>query len=207
MAIDDFGAWRGIAAKADLNGVASSIQTGCDVAHSAHDEWLEDAAAEFEDGIVVLDLGCGIGRNLVWLARTLPEITVVGYDAPEMVARVGEYCRAKYGEPLPGNVELIAAPDWETVAAGTYDVVVVSLVFQHLPPAAIAEYVADLKQIADTIVVYGRRANDCSQKTTWGLLEECCLHPSTARSDREDGPSYAPRGDSNDHHICVYKIR
>lgn len=203
MSIDDFGAWGGVASALDLDGVSKASVGGLSVASAGPDKWLADALLDFvPEGGAVLDLGCGLGRNLVWMARERPDITASGYDALPMVVRVPEYSLAKYGKPMPDNVSTYAPPDWPEVCDSHYDLAIASLVLQHLSPAAIAAYVEDLKQAADVLVVYGRRANDHSQKTTWELLEECGLHP-----DNADDIDYSPRGDKDDHYLCIYRIK
>lgn len=202
MSIHDFGVWPHLAKFESLDGVAKNITWGVSAADTTPDAAILEAVADIPEGGTVLDLGCGLGRNLIGIAKDRPDVEVVGYDAAEMVARVPEYARVVCGGPLPQNAVVIPAPDWDEVKAGHYDVVIASLVFQHLTPAAIAAYVDDVKGMAETLVVYGRRANDHSQKTTWELLEECGLYP-----DNADDIDYSPRGDSEEHYLCIYRIK
>lgn len=122
----------------DKNTAADAILTG-------HVESFEDMPV-FQDVIslcgtnnIVLDFGCGVGRNMKALLQK--NNTVVGFDFPNMVSM----CM------VPG-----ATSNWEDVIAKKYDVVLASLVFQHIHPEDLKEYMKYLMAITPKIVLHSR---------------------------------------------------
>lgn len=198
--VNTFGEWEVIAGNPSLDAVMDRIVTGRSVAGAEASEWIAGLLADVPPGRAVLDLGCGVGRNLIWMAIERPDLKVVGYDSEAMLSRVCEYAAEKHGVALPENVVL--SSDWEAVCREKYDLAIVSLVFQHVKPEAIREYAGGLIESARVIAVHGRRWNDHSSDTTWEILEECGLHPSNA-----DSVGYAARGHNEDHHLCIYRVR
>lgn len=84
----------------------------------------------------VLDLGCGQGRLATAVARRVRSLHVVGVDvSPAMIAAAPSHPRVEYvvtdGHDLPG---------------GMFDGAWSVLVFQHLEPQVIHDYVARLTQ-------------------------------------------------------------
>ena len=97
----------------------------------------------------VLDFGCGLGRNLPFLTTVASE--VVGFDLPEMIARV----RAL---EWPAAVSFEA--DWARVREQRFDLVFASLVFQHVEPAPLQRYLADIFTFAPRIYLLQRGRHD-----------------------------------------------
>ena len=87
----------------------------------------------------VLDFGCGVGRNLRELAKNFDN--AVGFDFPNMV----EMCI------VPG-----ATSNWEEVLTRKYDVVLATLVFQHIHPEDLQSYMHGLMQVTNKIVIHSR---------------------------------------------------
>jgi hypothetical protein len=86
-------------------------------------------------GELLLDLGAGVGRNTVALARNFAD--VVAYDLPNMC----EMMRAR--SDLPANVTVTS--DWESASSRHYDVVVIALVLQHLSVESIRAYLSEIR--------------------------------------------------------------
>ncbi|WP_158678616.1 class I SAM-dependent methyltransferase [Streptomyces sulphureus] len=99
---------------------------------AAYAQWETDCLhAMLPDltGRSVLDLGCGVGRILTWLAPRASE--VVGVDvAPGMVARArARVAGFRHVELRVGDMAAVPAPD------GHFDQVVCLGVFEHVPAA------------------------------------------------------------------------
>ncbi len=97
----------------------------------------------------VLDFGCGLGRNLPYLTGVATE--VVGFDLPEMIERVGAL-------DWPGAVSFES--DWDRVREQRFDLVFASLVFQHVEPAPLERYLADVFTIAPCCYLLSRGRHD-----------------------------------------------
>lgn len=97
----------------------------------------------------VLDFGCGLGRNVPYLTSIADRVT--GFDLPPMIAR----CRALLGSGGPALTD-----DWQALRRERFDLVFASLVFQHIEPAALEAYLADLARMAPITYVLTRADSD-----------------------------------------------
>ena len=89
----------------------------------------EHFAAEFNPARV-LDFGCGVGRLTIPLARVAE--TVTGVDvSPAML----DLARARAAQIGLHNIEFTHSDDALSALSGKYDLILSSLVFQHIPPA------------------------------------------------------------------------
>ena len=76
-----------------------------------------------------LDFGCGVGRLVIPLSRTIDDVT--GLDVSDsMLAEATKNCRARSIE----NVTLEKSDDQLTALNGEYDLIHSYIVFQHIPP-------------------------------------------------------------------------
>lgn len=91
----------------------------------------------------VLDFGCGVGRNSAALSKTYSK--VVAFDLPSMIGLVPE-------ENKLNNI--LYSSDWDKVKTIPYDMVLASLVFQHIHDDELNKYLSELK--ADKIVLHSR---------------------------------------------------
>jgi len=105
-------------------------------------EWLLDFAGTRNH---VLDFGCGIGRNSVGLSKNFKK--VVGYDLPNMINLIPKNNRLK-------NIKYTS--DWEQVKNKKIDVILASLVFQHIHDNELVEYLKDMVKMTNTIVLSSR---------------------------------------------------
>ena len=90
----------------------------------------------------VLDFGCGLGRNFPHLTSIARE--VVGFDLPPMIER----CRTLSTRPVA-----ILTSDWQAVSAFRYDLIVATLVLQHVETGACQAYVKDFARLPVTYVL------------------------------------------------------
>ena len=94
----------------------------------------------------VLDFGCGIGRNFANLKRHSREL--VAFDFPAMI----NACRT-HGDC--SDVTLIS--DWDAIADQHFDVVIATLVFQHIENEDILHHIIDsLADICDFLYLSTR---------------------------------------------------
>jgi SAM-dependent methyltransferase len=97
----------------------------------------------------VLDFGCGLGRNFPYLKRIAR--SVAGFDLPPMIAR----CRTAASE----SVDLLS-DDWEQLKVLRFDLIVASLVLQHIEPAAVRGYLRDFARMTGCVYLLTRTNTD-----------------------------------------------
>jgi SAM-dependent methyltransferase len=97
----------------------------------------------------VLDFGCGVGRNFPYLKTIARQI--VGFDLPAMIER----CRAL----APGPADRLF-DDWNEVKAQRFDLVVATLVLQHIDATLCRQYLSDFARLAPRAYVLSRAASD-----------------------------------------------
>jgi SAM-dependent methyltransferase len=97
----------------------------------------------------VLDFGCGLGRNFPYLTSIARE--VVGFDLPPMIER----CRN-----LSSDAIALLTSDWGEVLTYRYDVIVATLVLQHVETEACLAYLKDFARLAPVTYVLTRVRSD-----------------------------------------------
>ena len=97
----------------------------------------------------VLDFGCGLGRNFPYLKRLAR--SVAGFDLPPMIER----CRASAG----ASVDLLSA-DWEQLRVLGFDLIVASLVLQHIEPAPVRLCLRDFSRMSPSLYLLTRTTTD-----------------------------------------------
>lgn len=120
--------------------------------------WLIDLAGS---GKSVLDFGCGIGRNSLALAKNFKK--VFAYDLPNMINLVPEknkISKIKY------------TSDWYDVKNNEFDVALASLVFQHIHDHELIEYLKDLSQITEKIVLGSRTWIDDTNSSVLDIVSD-----------------------------------
>jgi len=85
------------------------------------------------DGKWVLDFGCGSGASTMILARMLPNATFVGVELEGQLLTIARMRAEFYGTP---NATFYESPDGDHLpeGIGTFDVVMLSAVWEHLLP-------------------------------------------------------------------------
>ena len=121
-------------------------------------EWLVDLAGS---GKYILDFGCGVGRNSAALSKNFKK--VFAYDLPNMINLV----------PIKNKLSNIDyTSDWEAVKSNKFDVVLASLVFQHIHDQELFEYLKDLSQITDKIILTSRTWIDDTNSNVLDIVQE-----------------------------------
>ena len=105
--------------------------------------WVEDGRLALPPGSRVLDLGCGPGRNAVWLAQQGCEV-----DAVDLSPGALRWA-AERAEQAGVAVRLVQASifDEAVLSRGPYDLVHDSGCFHHLPPHRRGSHVALLDRL------------------------------------------------------------
>jgi 2-polyprenyl-3-methyl-5-hydroxy-6-metoxy-1,4-benzoquinol methylase len=115
----------------------------------------------FGHGSTALDFGCGVGRNSVALSDTYDK--VIAFDLPSMISLVPE-------DNKLSNIEYTT--DWDHVKSFKFDIVLASLVFQHIEDSELDSYLKDLSQIADRLVLHSRTWIDHSASQVLPIVEQ-----------------------------------
>ena len=97
----------------------------------------------------VLDFGCGLGRNFPYLTTIARE--VVGFDLPPMIAR----CRELGVQPVSRLTS-----DWSEIAGSRLDLIVATLVLQHVETEACRAYLDEFARIAPWTYLLTRVRSD-----------------------------------------------
>lgn len=97
----------------------------------------------------VLDFGCGLGRNFPHLTRVAGAVS--GFDLPPMIAR----CR-----DLPAASGVALVDDWNAIKSLRFDLIVASLVLQHIEPGICHAYLEDFARMAPHLYLLSRTDSD-----------------------------------------------
>jgi SAM-dependent methyltransferase len=111
----------------------------------------------------ILDFGCGAGRSLPFLDRYFPSSELWGYDvSPESIRLAAQRVpRASLHS------------DWNSIASTTFDVVIATNVFHHIPPAERSLALMQCRQVlADQGQMFLFEHNPFNPVTRW-IFERC----------------------------------
>lgn len=158
------------------------------------DEALLDVVGFNRRDHIVLDFGCGMGRNLLGMARR--GWWCVGYDNPSMIA-VAKTWLAEHATEAERRLIWLHS-DWDTVMGLRFDTILCSLVLQHMLPDDIAAKVADFRHLAKRLIVAGRDVLDDHATPVWSLIEDYFDAPSVA-------VAWTPPPDKFGHQCRVYE--
>lgn len=197
----NFGNWSDIAKK-DIDTVAGYILTGRKADEFGPDSYMYDYIGSKDSKLVILDFGCGIGRNTYGMSEWSSLWEVTGYDCQEMLNNTKQYKELKY--PDKEFPKLTFDSNWNVVKERKFDVIYCSLVLQHIPNDII-EYLEDFKVMTKRILVFGRRVVDNKGISTWNIIESVGLIPKYFTFNGKEVP-YTSEGDPEEHHFAIYEL-
>lgn len=102
----------------------------------------------------VLDFGCGLLRNFLRLREVIPEVW--GYDSAVMLSRTNE----------PNTTD-----NWDFLRHNRFDVTLACLVFQHISPTHLIEYLQWIALNTRYLVVAGRNCYDDMKTIYWPFID------------------------------------
>lgn len=140
-------------------------------------------------GQYALDFGCGVGRNTSALTKYYKK--VVGFDLPSMISLV---------PPENQSNNILYTSDWNTAKSFRFDLVLASLVFQHIDDAELNEYLNDISKMTDKIVIHSRTWIDHSETKVLPILEKYFIMDSIEHTADPNNPI-------DDHFIAVMRTR
>jgi ubiquinone/menaquinone biosynthesis C-methylase UbiE len=130
---------------------AKDIAADLDNLTHPHRGYLAEKIAALGPLSSALEIGCGYGANLYWLAKKFPDANLAGIDInPLSIAQGGELFRRKNS-----NVSLSvgAAGALDEFANKSYDVVFTDAVLLYVGPDKIKKVAANMLRIARKAVV------------------------------------------------------
>lgn len=103
------------------------------------------ALTPFPEQANILDLGCGVGRLMFAMARSLTDFHFVGVDISTAVLEVARHRRV--AQHKLDNVSLIAGDGRSLPLHLEVDAAYSMLMFQHIPADACAGYVSEVARV------------------------------------------------------------
>jgi len=188
----------------DIDAVTNLIVTGRKATEARPDEWLYPLIEDPLMAKIILDFGCGFGRNALGISNHSDKWSVTGYDNKAMLGRVPEFATINYQGKIPPNLRLVS--DWDQLRLEKFDVIVCVIVLQHIFEDALEKYTSDFKQMTKRLIVTGRRFNDdVGNRSTWTILEEQGLIPIEFYAGHLRIP-YTAEGDPHEHNTAIYSL-
>jgi len=145
---------------ADKNNAGDLILTGYDGEFKDMPVY-EEVVGLAGSGFMALDFGCGIGRNTVAISKKFE--SVIGFDLPSMISLIPEENK---------NNLITYTSDWDYVKTLYFDVVLSSLVFQHIDSKELESYLKDLNEISNNMVLHSRTWIDHSNLEVLPIVEK-----------------------------------
>jgi SAM-dependent methyltransferase len=149
-----------------------------------------------------LDFGCGLGRNFPYLKQIAR--TVAAFDLPPMIER----CRQ-----TAATVDLLSS-DWEQLRMLRFDLIVASLVLQHIEPQPVRLFLQDFSSMAPVVYLLTRTMTDFGENMLDVIAETGLFDPGDCVEVDHDpithqlkvlrtGPFEEARASRNDGHYEV----
>ena len=138
------GAWRDIN-QFDLGRVSDLILTGRTPNEAKPDEWLYEWLKEdIDKPMIILDFGCGVGRNIFDFSQNFPNWKFYGYDNPHMANKANEYSKLRFGKRVCDYSNLELMSDWDLLKTIKFDCIYATIVFQHIHEKDLNLYLQDI---------------------------------------------------------------
>jgi hypothetical protein len=122
-----------------------------------------------------------------------------------MLKKAKEYSIKKFNKNIEDYPNIQLFSEWDTLKSFRFDCIYATIVFQHIHEKDLNNYLQNIKQMTNKLVVSGRRFNDDmvdgKYKNTWQILENNGFHPKNAREI-----NYKIDGDPKQHITCIYDI-
>lgn len=185
-----------------LDETVNLILTGRKAKEATWDDWLTRFLGDNDAKLDILDFGCSVGRNTFGLANFNPDWNVVGFDNDHMISKTGEFFNVHYSKEFK-NVEFTS--DWDKIKSKKFDVIVCTLVLQHIRELVLKLYIEDFKLMTKKLVVFGRRFNDFGNRSVWTILKEFGIIPCEFYESLTPVP-FLSEGNPHDHHLAVYEF-
>lgn len=198
MMKDSFGEWASFIPQSTLDTTIDYVVTGKTIKDVAPDISILEHIKEHDSSLTILDFGCGIGRNAIFLATNYPKWRIFGYDNDKMLDQMKNFSQQKYNKSISDIQNLTIVDDWNIVKSKKFDYIYATLVFQHIKEDSLLTYLADIKIMTKNLLVFGRRYNDHSSNNTWAILEKAGLLPINISYQRDGGP--------HEHSWCIYQM-
>lgn len=133
-----------------------------------HRQLLVEKMSAFYPFNRVLEIGCGYGPNLYWLAKKFPDTELIGIDINPSSVNEGNKLLMKEGI---SNVKLIAgkANELSQFPAGSMDIVFTDALLLYIGPDKIEEVIAELKRIARHALLFVELHRDDLLQNSAGL--------------------------------------
>lgn len=201
-----YGCWSNQIPKKTLDQTIDHVVTGATVETITHSEFILNHIIQQkgDDSLTVLDFGCGVGRNLLFLSNNLTRSTIYAYDNELMLDQARALAIKKYQQDLDKIKNIVLTANWFSTKKKKFDFVYATLVFQHIKEDVLSEYLSDIRMMTDTLLVHGRRYNDDmfnnKHKNTWEILEKNGFYPTYCDH------KYITEGDPSEHFTCLYKL-
>jgi cyclopropane fatty-acyl-phospholipid synthase-like methyltransferase len=134
-----------------------------------------------------LDFGCGVGRNSVALSNTYHN--VISFDLPNMIDLV----------PQENKIEnIVYTSNWEKIKGIPFDMVLASLVFQHIHDDELNKYLSELN--TDKLVLHSRTWMDDTGTKVLTIVEQYFNIESIAYTKD-------PNGNESDHFLALLRSK
>jgi len=205
---NSFGEWKHKIPHSELNKTIDYVLTGYDINTIPHANHLLGYIRKEQKAnhTKLLDFGCGIGRNIIFLSNSLPDCQIYGYDNDIMLSQAKAFVRQKHQKDIENIENIHLLSNWNDIRQQTFDLIYATLVFQHIYEEPLSQYLKDIKGMTDTLLVESRRLNDDidsttqQHKNTWQIMEKNGCKPYFCSKN------YTVDGNPEDHFLCIYKF-